>query len=164
MSSLASTLITDSACGQDYRKENPIVIQARNGLIAYEPLYRAGCLKNQRSGNYCFVDAITNQSNPSDSYPYYIPLGIDLPAATRPTCDQCLQTTMSIFASAAVDKSQSLAQTFVPAAQQIDLGCGPTFVNTTVPVATVGGASTLGFSKSAILASILGPTIWILLA
>jgi hypothetical protein len=164
MSDLASKII-DDACGQDYHNENPIVQQARNGLVAYEPLYRAGCLKNDNTGNFCFADAITNTSSASDAYPYYLPLGIALPAASRPTCNQCLQNTMNIFASAAVDKNQPLAQTYVLAAQQIDLGCGPTFVNSTVPVATVGSsAPRYILSWSSIRLSAVGPRLWLLLA
>ena len=90
------------------------------------------------------ADAITNQANPSDSYPYYTALGINLPASSRPTCVPCLQDTMSIFAGYAADKSQSLASTYMPTAQQIDIGCGPTFANVSVPIATIGNATGAG--------------------
>jgi hypothetical protein len=141
MASLASRLVQDSTCGQDYRNENAIVAQARSGLIAYEPLYKATCLRNSATGNYCFADAITNTSSPSDSYAYYTALGTNLPAASRPTCDQCLEDTMDIFAGYAAIKAQPLSKTYISTAQQINLGCGPDYVNATVPVATVSNSA-----------------------
>lgn len=141
MASFASRLVQDSNCGQDYRNENAIVTQARSGLIAYEPLYKATCLKNSATGNYCFADAITNTSSPSDSYAYYTALGTNLPAASRPTCDQCLEDTMDIFAGYAAIKAQPLSKTYISTAQQINLGCGPDYVNATVPVATVSNSA-----------------------
>jgi hypothetical protein len=159
MSSLASQLMQDSNCGQDYRNENPIVTQARAGLISYEPLYRATCLKNSATGNYCFADAITNTSNPSDSYPYYTALGTNLPAASRPTCNKCLQDTMGIFAGYAANKDQPVSKTYTSTAQQIDLGCGPSFVNATVPVATYSSGAAQQSSltdASALLAFVVG--------
>jgi hypothetical protein len=142
MSSLASQLIQDSNCGQDYRNQNPLVTQAHAGLVAYEPLYRATCIKNSETGNYCFADAITNSSKPSDSYPYYTALGTDLPAASRPTCNNCLQEIMGIFAGYAANKGQPVSTTYMSTAQQINLGCGPNFVNSTVPVATIANSAT----------------------
>jgi hypothetical protein len=159
MASLASQLKQDSNCGQDYRNENPLVRQAHTGLIAYEPLYRATCLKNGATGNYCFADAITNTTNLSDSYPYYTALGTNLPAASRPTCDKCLQDTMAIFAGYAANKDQPVSTTYIASAQQIDLGCGPDFVNATVRVATISnGASKQGAmtDASALMAFVVG--------
>lgn len=103
MSRLAQDIRKQSNCGPDYTKQNPLVLQAYNGLIAYEPLYRAGCLKSG-TGSYCtlregtlytgpptnwaidagFADAITNMSSPSDSYVYFLPLGLPLPGGSRP--------------------------------------------------------------------------------
>ena len=141
MASLATQLIQDSNCGQEYRNQNPLVTQAHAGLIAYEPLYRATCLKSSETENYCFADAISNTSNPSDSYPYYTVLGTNLPAASRPTCSKCLQDTMGIFAEYAVNKAQPVSETYVSTAQQIILGCGPEFVNALVPVATISNSA-----------------------
>lgn len=134
MASFASQLVQDVNCGQDYRNRNPLVTQAHGGMVSYEALYRATCLTNNATGNYCFADAITNTSKPADSYPYYTALGINLPAASRPTCDNCLQDVMNIFAGYAVDRNQPVATIYMGTAQQIALGCGPDFVNTNVPV------------------------------
>lgn len=141
MASLASQLIEDSSCGQDYRSENPLVMQARAGLIAYEPLYRATCLKSGDTGDYCFTDAITNTSNPANSYPYYTALGTHLAGGSRPTCTKCLQDTMNIFAGYAAMREQPISTTYTQTAQQIALGCGPEFVNATVPVGTTSIAA-----------------------
>jgi hypothetical protein len=116
-------------------------MQAYNGLIAYEPLYRATCLKNPETDSYCFSEAITNASAPADSYPYYTALGLTMPTSSRPTCDKCLQNTMAVFAEYAAEKNQPLASTYPATSYQIDLGCGPTFVNTTVAVASKGAAA-----------------------
>ncbi len=141
MASLASQLMQASNCGQDYRNQNPLVMQAYAGLVSYEPLYRATCLRNGATGNYCFADAITNTSSPSDSYPYYTALGTVLPAAARPTCNGCLEETMDIFAGYATNRDQPVSNTYMSTAQQINMGCGPLFVNTTVPIATVSNSA-----------------------
>jgi hypothetical protein len=140
MASLAASLIATTACGADYASQNPLVMQAYNGFLAYEPLYRATCLKNPETGSYCFSDAITNSSNQANAFPYYTALGLNMPVGSRPSCDKCLQNTMSVFAGYASDSNQPLATTYTPTAYQIDLGCGSTFVNTTVAVATTGSA------------------------
>ena len=131
MASLAASLREDDNCGADYDDNNALVMQAYNGLVAYQSLYQAGCLKDSQS-NYCFANAVTNASSPSDSYIYFLPLGIALPGASRPTCSECLQETMAIFADAASNLSQPISTDYAAAAVQIDQGCGPTFVNSTV--------------------------------
>jgi hypothetical protein len=141
MASLAAQLIQDSNCGQEYRNQNPLVTQARAGLVSYEPLYRATCVKSSETGNYCFADAITNTTNPSDSYPYYTALGTDLPAASRPTCNQCLRDTMDSFAGYAANRDQPVSRTYTSTAQQINIGCGPGFVNATVPIAIMSSSA-----------------------
>ncbi|KAL9113390.1 MAG: hypothetical protein Q9227_002431 [Pyrenula ochraceoflavens] len=141
MKDLASQLISDDHCGPDYTEQNPIVLQAHAGLEAYQPVYQASCIKSAKSGQYCFVDAMSSSDNLSDTYPYYLGIGLNLPGGSRPTCDKCLQDTMAVFANAARDKNQPVSTVYTQAAQQIDLGCGPTFVNSTVPVATTKGSS-----------------------
>ncbi|RPB04879.1 hypothetical protein L873DRAFT_1665391 [Choiromyces venosus 120613-1] len=140
MEKLGWQIRLDENCGQDFRNQNPIVIQAYTGFISYRAVYSAGCLKSA-SGSYCYVDAITNVSSPSDSYVYYLPLGIKFPGGSRPTCSSCLSQTMAIFASAAGNSSQPLSGTYVPAAEQINLGCGPNFVNTTVEQSDASASS-----------------------
>ncbi|KAI9812118.1 MAG: hypothetical protein M1826_002948 [Phylliscum demangeonii] len=163
MSRIALDLQKDANCGPDLKNQNPVVMQAYSGLIAYQPLYRAGCLKSA-TGSYCFADAVTNTSSPTDNYVYFLPIGIGLPGGSRPSCTACLQNTMSVFATAASNVTQPVSQNYVAAAQLIDLGCGPTFVNTTVPPAKAGAAAPLAarahsvVMAGAILAALLSLT------
>ncbi|OAP63937.1 hypothetical protein AYL99_03164 [Fonsecaea erecta] len=137
LGNLASQLIDNANCGQDYKKQNPLVSQAYAGFLAYEPIYRATCLRDQGTGNYCFSEAITNSSNAADSYPYYTALGLSMPQTARPTCSQCLKETLQIFAGYAENAAQPLAKTYLPCANQVDQSCGSGFVNTQVKAGSV---------------------------
>lgn len=52
MDDLARELIKKENCGSDYADNQPQVLQAYNGLLAYEPLYQASCLRDD-DGNFC---------------------------------------------------------------------------------------------------------------
>lgn len=52
MASFAREIREETNCAVDYANDNPSVLQAYNGLIAYQPLYQAGCLRDVE-GNYC---------------------------------------------------------------------------------------------------------------
>ena len=110
--------------------QNPVVMQAYNGFMAYDPLYKAGCLKDL-DGTYCYAEAATN-ATPSSGYVYYLPLGVPLPSSTRPTCSKCLRDTMSVFSTYAAKSKQALSTDYSAAAQQVDISCGPRFVEATV--------------------------------
>lgn len=143
MSSFALTLRSSTNCQDDYNNENPQVRQAYAGLLAYDVSYNASCLKNtptpgdpngqQNNENYCFANAITNKTSPSDSYVYYLPVGLSLPSGSLPTCDSCLTRTMAVYADAASNRSQPLNLDYVDSATMINEMCGPTFVTATVP-------------------------------
>ncbi|KAJ9665477.1 hypothetical protein H2201_004359 [Coniosporium apollinis] len=141
MAAYGRDIVQPNHCGPDYQNRHPMVLQAYNGFIAYQPLYQAGCLRDS-TGNYCFANAITNTTSNTDSYPYYLPLGVGLPGGSRPTCNSCLRDTMAIFNTAAANKTQPISQTYSDASQQINMGCGPEFANTTV----ANGAPALGTS------------------
>lgn len=135
MSDLASRLIKDDACGDDYKLGNQVVTQVYDALIAYQPLFQATCLKDPSTSDYCYVQAAgPNATKIDNSYVYYLPLGTPFPGSSRPTCNQCLQSTMEIFAEAAQSKGQPLTKTYIPAAQQINIACGPNFASTAVDV------------------------------
>ncbi|KAK4547043.1 hypothetical protein LTR36_001264 [Oleoguttula mirabilis] len=127
MASLAQDIQLSSNCGADLALQNPVVQQAYHGFVGYDPLWQAGCLKNS-AGSYCFANAVTNASAPTSSYIYYLPLGVQLPAGTRPACNQCLQDTMTIFAQTATNNSVPLSGDYTAAAALVDASCGPTFV------------------------------------
>jgi hypothetical protein len=139
LSALAANLTTTANCGADYTSQNPTVLQAYTGLLAYKPIYQASCLKNPATGSYCFADAVTNATSPEDSYVYYLALNTSLPGGSQPTCSTCLQNTMAVYSAAAANRSQPVASTYVAAAQQINVYCGPNFVNASIP-APVGAA------------------------
>lgn len=139
MSYLAQEIQQADTCGADLSLGNPVVTQAYNGFIAYEPLYHAGCLTDV-AGNYCFATAVTNASAAANSYIYYLPLGVALPGGTQPTCNSCLKKTMSIFAAYASNSSQPLNADFGSAADQLDIACGPHFAGEVVPATSAASA------------------------
>jgi hypothetical protein len=153
MASLAQQIELDENCGADLQLQNPMVTQAYNGFVAYQPLFHAGCLQDN-DGNYCFSNAVTNSSAPSSSYVYYLPLGVALPGGTRPTCDLCLKQTMAIFATYAGNSSQPSNAVYTPAAQQLDMTCGPTFVEASVQA--TGTATSLTPTHTLVLALLVG--------
>ena len=148
MNALARELTTNSACGVDYNNNNAQAVQAYNALIAYEPLYRASCLRDD-DGNFCYANAVTNTtSQGSDANPYYMPLGMKL-VSGRPTCNSCLQKTMAIFSTFAGNTSQPISQTYPAGAQQIVVYCGQNFVNVTAaPLKGSASATATAFTPT----------------
>lgn len=61
----ARELLADTACKTDYNNDNPIVIQAYNGLVAYKPSYQASCLRDD-DGNYCKCFLTTRMGSSSN--------------------------------------------------------------------------------------------------
>jgi len=143
LSTIAYNLTLSSNCGADLTAQQPLVVQAYTGLIAYSPLYTASCLRNPSTSAYCFADAITNASSPTDAYVYYLPLDVALPGGSQPTCSQCLKNTMAVYEAASANRSQPIYDTYAAAAAQVNVQCGPNFVN-----ASVASVSTSGASKS----------------
>ena len=153
MSSLAVDLKSSANCGTDLQNENQIVQQAYAGLLAYDLIYRAGCLKqssltssnssNELSSSsdeqqYCFADAVTNASSTIASYMYYLPLGISLPSTAPTVCSTCVKNTMAIFAPATGNSTLPISSTYSSAAEVIDKGCGAHFVNASLAVKSGG--------------------------
>jgi hypothetical protein len=54
-----------------------------------------------------------------------------------------LRDTMSVFASAATNRSQPVSKVYTTAAAMIDLTCGTLFVNSSAPVNPSTGAASL---------------------
>ena len=113
---------------------------------------------NEVSG---FSDAVTNATSPTDSYVYYLPLGVSLPGTTAPSCSECLRDTMSAFGSAATNRSQPVSNVFASAAAMIDLTCGADFVNASIPRQPTSAAASFastglgGLGSIALLVSLL---------
>ncbi|KAK3333122.1 hypothetical protein B0T19DRAFT_117344 [Cercophora scortea] len=162
LSSLAENITSPDNCGADYQLGNSIVTTTYVALVAYAPIYTATCLKDPQTSTYCFANAMTNISNPSSVYFYYLPLNLSLPGATVPTCSSCLQKTMNVFHDATADRSQPIALSYSSAAQQVNTICGPGFVNQTLapeaqlssrsPAAFLSGPSTLLMTSLMMLA------------
>ncbi|KAK9240802.1 hypothetical protein V1525DRAFT_393952 [Lipomyces kononenkoae] len=147
MNNYAAQLLSSSICARDYQLENPIVTQAYNAFTSYGMLYSAGCLQSS-SGSYCYVDSITNSTNPGDSYLYYLPLDVSLPGGSRPSCSSCSQNIMSIFLNYAGNASLAISQTYLTAVQQINVFCGPNFASTAVTVMKASTTSSVSFATA----------------
>lgn len=142
MRSIAEQILSPSACFNDYQDQNPVVLQAWQGLISYDAVFQATCLRNTdhgSDGSFCYADAVTNASSPTSSYIYYLPLGVKLPAGSMPTCNSCLQRTMSGYAKYATNSSQPLSKTYLSAATRVNSICGPGFAVSQITV--VNGAA-----------------------
>ncbi|KAK0711499.1 hypothetical protein B0H67DRAFT_646866 [Lasiosphaeris hirsuta] len=140
MSDLSKNLTKPENCGNDFALGNSIVRDAYMAMVAYAPLYSVGCLKDPATSMYCYANAITNLSNPSNVYFYYLPLNISLPGSTVPSCSSCLQQTMNVFQAATANRKQPIANTYGSAASQVNTICGPAFVNQTLVSELVVGA------------------------
>lgn len=139
MNQLSSNLT--KTCASDLQAGNPAILQAQLGLDAYNTLYTASCLRNPSTSAYCYAEAVTNTSSPTDPYVYFLPLNVSISGGGAPTCNTCLVDTMAVFEQATSNRGSAIAHDYSTAAQQIDLHCGPSFVNTTLAAATssIGG-------------------------
>ncbi|KAK3938501.1 hypothetical protein QBC46DRAFT_162977 [Diplogelasinospora grovesii] len=154
---LAKNLTSEANCGPDYQLGNSVVVQAYLAMTAYAPLYGAACLKDPETSMYCFANAVTNLTNPSNTYFYYLPLNISLPGSTVPSCGSCLQQTMDVFQAATANRKQALVSTYPSAAQQVNTICGPNFVNQSLAseIVSSGGPRSLTAGPSSCLMTIL---------
>ncbi|KAL2181358.1 uncharacterized protein P884DRAFT_190925 [Thermothelomyces heterothallicus CBS 202.75] len=132
LNQLAQNLTQPENCGTDYERGQSTVADIYNAMMAYGPVYSAGCLRDPDTGAYCYANAVTNLTNPSSTYIYFLPLNKSLPGTTVPSCGYCLQRTMALYQAATADRRQMIANTYVSAAQQVNTICGPNFVNETL--------------------------------
>ena len=170
--SLAKDLLNHKNCGRDYGLGNPLVVDAYQGLIAYEAVYRASCLKSSQTGRYCFVDALSsppagsNSSRHSSTSPppgdydmFSVPLGYPLtqdpaeqhgegdnPAKEDPflSCNECVRREMEVYAGFARRDGQPVAGSYLPSAQVVNRWCGEGFVDLNI---TLGAKKPAGFSS-----------------
>ncbi|RCI16339.1 hypothetical protein L249_2157 [Ophiocordyceps polyrhachis-furcata BCC 54312] len=118
-------------CRAELDQSQPRVVQAQRGLRAYRTLYAASCLED--GGVYCFAQSASNLSDPSNSYLYFIPLGMALPGASTPSCNRCTRDIMNVYHASAANRGHLVSEKYAEAAQQINVVCGPGFVNATLP-------------------------------
>ncbi|KAK3322304.1 hypothetical protein B0H66DRAFT_531648 [Apodospora peruviana] len=148
MSQLASNMTSSDNCGEDFDLGNSVVVKAYNAMRAYAPIYTASCLKDAQTSMYCFANAVTNLTNPTNTYFYYLPLNRTLPGSTVPGCSQCLQQTMNVFHASTANRKQQITSTYESAAQQVNTICGPSFVNETLADEVVSSGSSRSIPAS----------------
>jgi hypothetical protein len=160
MTNLASEMIKTENCGDDYNAGNSVVQGTYQDLMAYEPVYRATCLTNPDTKDYCFVDAVQNTTAPNDYNVYFIPVGTPLTKSGVLTCNECLQASMDIFAQWAKVNNQALDTTYVPSAKVVNKYCGANFANTNITVGsdkvTAGAGLSVQLPGARLAFSVLG--------
>ncbi|GFF40565.1 hypothetical protein IFM61606_04579 [Aspergillus udagawae] len=156
---LATNLLKDDACGKDYKLGNPLVASAYTGFMTYEPVYRASCLKNPATNDYCFVDAATNASSPQDLDTYSIPAGYPTDDAPWPTCNKCLQASMDIFSRWAQVDGQPLTTSYLPSAMALNRHCGPNFANVNITVGEKAKTTSGAWGPAAVDWRLVGWTV-----
>ncbi|KAK0621492.1 hypothetical protein B0T17DRAFT_494094 [Bombardia bombarda] len=141
---LVQKLTTTDNCAADYNLGNPVVVQTYVALKAYAPTYTATCTKDPESSAYCFAETVT--SNLSNVYIYFLPFNMSLANNPVPTCNSCLQNVMSVYHSATANRKQFIANTYVAAANNININCGPDFVNQTLAAEVVSSNGLQGLA------------------
>jgi hypothetical protein len=160
MTNLASEMIKAENCGDDYNAGNSVVQSTYQDLMAYEPVYRASCLTNPDTKDYCFVDAVQNTTAPNDYNVYFIPVGTALTKSGNLTCNDCLQASMDVFAQWAKVNNQALDTTYLPSAKVVNNYCGANFANTNITVGsdrvTAGAGLAVQLPGARLAFSVLG--------
>ncbi|KAH6636228.1 hypothetical protein F5144DRAFT_171308 [Chaetomium tenue] len=164
LTQLAQNLTAPENCGTDYNRGLAAVVDAHRAMLAYAPIYGATCLRDPETGAYCYANAITNNTNPSMTYFYFLPLNKTLPGSTRPACGYCLQQTMDLYHDATADRAQLIANTYATAAEQVNAICGPDFANESLADATAASAAAVGRSVTWLKTAmplLLGVVVWL---
>ncbi|KAI1375882.1 hypothetical protein F4677DRAFT_104035 [Hypoxylon crocopeplum] len=165
LNDLASQLTSSENCGEDFEKQNALVVQAYKGMKAYAEIYGATCLTDPDTSAYCFANAVTNLTTPSNVYLYNLPFNSTLPENALPACNYCTSETMKIYQAAAADRKKWIASTYVGAATKIDSECGSNFVSAALPEALPDNAATsIAQAPSLLMLSLLFMAIsrWII--
>jgi hypothetical protein len=149
LAELAQNLTAPENCGTDYQLGLTSVVDTYRAMLAYAPVYSAGCVRDPDTNAYCYANAVTNLTNPSTTYFYFLPLNKSLPATTVPACGYCLQQTMNLYQAATADRRQLIANTYVSAAKQANVICGPGFVNETLAAEVIPSRAALAVRVSA---------------
>jgi hypothetical protein len=152
MQTLARNFTAPENCGREYDAGATAIIDVYDAMTAYAPVYGAGCLRDDETSAYCYANAVTNQTNYSMAYVYFLPLNKSLPGATVAPCNFCLQQTMALYQASTADRRQLISLTYEAAAKQVNTICGPGFVNESLaPVAVPATA----------LAGVMRPSTWL---
>jgi hypothetical protein len=116
-----------------------------------------GCLPDISTNTYCYVRAVYNP-NPSDVYFYQLPLGVQLPHSTSPSCSACIKTMMGLYAQALKNETKGaltgLEATYGTAANLANSKCGSGYALTHVP--NTSGAQALQSGTVLALLAVVG--------
>lgn len=151
-----------TACAQDLKDQNSMAVNTLAALQAFQVMHDASCLADPTTNTYCFLTAVRNP-NPSDLYYYQLPLSIQLPKSSTPSCSACTKSVMGIYAAAIQNSTQApglagLKATYQPAAE-LSVGlCGAGYAKT-----LASSASKLTGTNVNILSVFLVMTTWTLL-
>lgn len=161
MAWFASTLKTQ--CEADIEDNNANAVDTLASLQAYPTMYTAACLTDPTTDTYCYVNAVHN-SDPSDLYFYELPLGINVPNSSTPSCSACTKSLMTVYADGLDNSSTSgllddLRKTYPPAQELATGNCGSDYARTVAAVAS--GALILRAGATGVLA-ISALTAWTL--
>ncbi len=161
MAWFASTLKTQ--CEADIEDNNSNAVDTLASLQAYSTMYTAACLTDPTTDTYCYVNAVHN-SDPSDLYFYELPLGINVPNSSTPSCSACTKSLMTVYADGLDNSSTSgllddLRKTYPPAQELATGNCGSDYARTVAAVAS--GALILRVGATGVLA-ISALTAWTL--
>ncbi|KAF8309370.1 hypothetical protein DL93DRAFT_1773336 [Clavulina sp. PMI_390] len=144
---MASQMLLSTVCRTDLADQNAIALEALYGFRSYSFYREAGCLVNNKTGAYCFAEALA-ESTPEDLYYFSLPLGTPIPGTDNvetttlangvtttttavtpgvtyaPTCSTCVAALMDIFAPFASRSDLLLGLTYPPAASAANKQCG----------------------------------------
>jgi hypothetical protein len=99
----------------------------------------AGCLPDQATNAYCYVEA-AHSTDPSDLYYYQLPIGIPLPKSTVPSCSGCTKSLLALYSqalqNAAPGTLSNLQNTYASGANLAVAKCGAGYAQAS---ATGGG-------------------------
>ncbi|KAJ5697222.1 hypothetical protein N7488_010906 [Penicillium malachiteum] len=166
LTELATEMIKDENCGNDYNANNTVVTSAYQEMRAFEPVYQATCLVNSETQEYCFVEALMNTTTPTDYDVYLIPIGNPLIKGEL-TCNECLRETMYIYSQWATVDNQDLDSDYISSAKIVNEECGSGFApidvttgNFTVSAGSAAALPASGSSLVSVICLILGAFLW----
>ena len=164
MAWFASTL--QNTCSKELNAGNVLTVQTLQGsftqlssdlsqlkipsaLQAFNMMYTAGCLPDQSSNAYCFVDA-AHATNPSDLYFFQLPMGISLPNNTTPSCSSCTKSLMALYAQSLENAPKGtltyLEKTY-PSGQKVAVAqCGASYAQALAVTGNAVGRQTWSFA------------------
>lgn len=165
MTETAAQLLQQENCGPDYDANNSVVVDTYEAMMAYEPVYKATCMTNPDTDEYCFVDAATNSTNPNDYDVYLVPVGNPLTKGNL-TCNECLKSTMKVYSQWATVNNEALDSTYLSSAKIVNDYCGAGFAKTNITagsdsVSTQTGAGVALSQSTSRLVFVIGFTVGI---